>query len=215
MLYADILTSGEPDAVYEFFWLMFKDSVKNFSSSVYGCTQLTEISGEVPVISGRLNNLQKDKKYNDIISEIDEFLTKFAWTSLLTVDDPCFSYHINILNTNINRWINLPGIKETPQSAALHVILALSKNSSQYDLVKYARGPPESPFDVKKVVSRITKFSLRKDRPTALTRLTGHPVLQPLVVDVLQDIGIDAPVTIRDGQKIIKFFNDIYVENVF
>jgi hypothetical protein len=208
MLYDDILTSGEPDAVYEFFWLMFKDSVRNFSSSVSSCTQLTQISDEVPVISGRLNNLQKDKKYNVIISEIDSFLVKFAWTSLLTVDDSCFSYHINILNTNINRWINLPGIKETPQSAALHVILALSKNSSQYDLVKYARGPHESPFDVKKVVSRITKFSLRKDRPTALTRLTGHAVLQPLVVEVLQAIGLDAPATIRDGHKIINMYRE-------
>ena len=211
MLYSDVLTSGDPDAVYEFFWLMFKGSVTNFTSVLLSGSTATdalrELEKQIPVVSMKLNKLKKDQRYNMIIEEIEEFLIKFAWNSLLVIDDPSFSYHINIVNTNINRWLNLPGIKENDKFALLHVLLGLTKTPGQYDLIKYARGKGENELDVTKSVTRATKFALKMNRPTALTRLTSHVTLQPIVVDALHSIGLtDAPATIRDGQKIVNLY---------
>jgi hypothetical protein len=210
MLYAEVLTSGDPDAVYEFFWLMFKGSVTNFTAVLNEdrAKVLFELEREIPVVSNRLNILKKEHKYSIIIEEIEAFLVKFAWSALLMIDDENFSYHINIVNTNINRWMNLPGIiKENETFALLHVLLGLTKTKSQYDLLKYVRGSEPEEFNVKKIVSRMTKFSLLKDRPTALTRLTSHVTLQPIVVEILKNIGLtDTPASIRDGQKIMNIY---------
>ena len=62
---ANILSSSNPDKDYEFFWLTFKNSVIPYLGSN---------SENIKKFSDMLNDLQKEKKYEDIRENISDFM---------------------------------------------------------------------------------------------------------------------------------------------
>ena len=202
MLYQEVLNSGEPDAVYEFFWYNFKASVTNFTSAN------TDVKAKVPVVSQRLNRLKAEKKYDDIIVEINTFLVDFLWSSVSILDS---EYHLDIASTNIKRWLNLPKIKEEPPAdiSTLKVIYSIvlkHKEPEVKQMLMNARGQ----FDRDRIVSHITRYCYRRTTNEGcswalniLTKLTQEPVTQPIVVKTLRSLNVNVPDTIRSCAKLI------------
>lgn len=62
---ANVLSSSNPDKDYEFFWLTFKNSVIPY---------LGHNSENIKKFSSMLNDLQKEKKYEDIRDNISDFM---------------------------------------------------------------------------------------------------------------------------------------------
>jgi hypothetical protein len=186
-----------PDAVYEIFWYMFKDSVNNFYTQ---CASIDRpMVNELQHVSSKLNQLKSDKQYKVIISEITTFLIKFGWDALLYVQHPKYSYHSLIAAKNIKRWLELPEIEETIPLALLHVLL---KSPYLPDLVECVR-KTEQP-DIM-AVTRATYYAYKHKLATFLSRLTFSEMLQHHVVIALRSAGVEVPANIKDGQKILSW----------
>lgn len=103
--HSQVLLNNEPDCGYEYFWLNFKDSITNASLCSLPkeiSDSLQELSGQVPVITDKLNDLQKKRNYNEIFSCINGFLNQYFWLILAEGE-----YHSSIATTNFKRWIKL------------------------------------------------------------------------------------------------------------
>ena len=202
MLYQEVLNSGEPDAVYEFFWYNFKASVTNFTAVN------ADVKAKVPIVSQRLNMLKAEKKYDDIITEINTFLVDFLWSS---VSIPDSVYHLDIASTNIKRWLNLPKVKEDPPAdiSTLKVIYSIILKHTEPE-VKQMLMNAKGPFDRERIASHITKYCYRRATNegcawalTILTKLTQDSVTQPIVVRTLRSLNVNVPDTIRNCSKLM------------
>jgi hypothetical protein len=207
MLYQDVLNSGEPDAVYECFWYNFKSSVHNFAAAD---NKMDVIAQRVPAVSKRLNELKADKRYDDIIAEIDLFLTDFLWTAIGTLASPGgHDYHMNIANTNIKRWLSLPKNKEDPPPdiVALKIIYAviaskLGHTTEILQMLLNIRGVADKPFILENVIASITRYCYSHHIELVLNKLTQESVTQAVVVRTLRSLGLTVPDSIRDCSKI-------------
>ncbi len=202
MLYQDVLNSGEPDAVYEFFWYNFKSSVVNFAHAA-SCDSIKKFSSEVPVLSKKLNQLKSLKRYDDIIMEINIFLKNFLWSAIeSTTETNEYYYHINIANTNLKRWLNLPKVNDNKpdELVALKVIYSINGPVQVNHMV------PSSvdPFEIEPVISSIVRYAYSYKLEKVLTKLTQEPVTQKIVVKTLRSLGLNVPDSIRNLAKILK-----------
>lgn len=93
----DVLASGQPDAGYEYFWLMFKDSVGNAAQEDPDLIRMVSI---IPDITRNLNIWKKEENYIDIRRSIQTFLKAYLSRSLLLKQ-----YHRSIAYTNLKRWL--------------------------------------------------------------------------------------------------------------
>jgi hypothetical protein len=202
MLYEEILNSGEQDAVYEFFWYNFKSSVVNFAQA----SQLDSIkrfAREVPVLSKKLNDLKSHKRYDDIIDEINIFLRNFLWSAIESnADSNEYSYHLNIANSNLKRWLNLPKIKDDKPEE----LVALKAIYSIHGPVLVNTMVPSSvnPFEIEPVITSIVRYAYSYKLEKVLTTLTQEPVTQKIVVKTLRSLGLNVPDSIRNLSKILK-----------
>ncbi len=89
----------EEDFYIEQFWLDFKKSMNNFYFELNGSNKY-KINRPIEYWSNKLNQLQKNKEYNLIETNIRDYMSLYAIDLLRT-----FSlYHTGILITNIKRW---------------------------------------------------------------------------------------------------------------
>lgn len=88
--------SGLPDCKQEYFWLSFKDSIKNF----YAARGIKIKLEDLDKTSDYLNLLQKQDKYNEINTVIHQYIMNFAWK---IIEYPS-NYYFNLFLTNIKRW---------------------------------------------------------------------------------------------------------------
>lgn len=90
-----ILETNEPDKDLEYFWLTFKDSIINHVG------EKNKIN--IHKFSSTLNDLQKNKKYDDIHKKISKFMIaniNIIIKYIIRTND----YTVHLLNTNIKRW---------------------------------------------------------------------------------------------------------------
>ena len=87
------------DYFIEQFWLDFKKSMTNFYTEINGSNK-NIISRPINYWSNKLNELQKNKEYNLIESNIRNYMSLYAIDLLRTFA----LYHMGILITNIKRW---------------------------------------------------------------------------------------------------------------
>jgi len=95
----EVLKAQKEDADIEFFWLTFKDSIKDYLDK--------ETQDKIDVLSKTLNQLQLEMKYEEIQKIISNNLHEIAWRYVLTHD----SYHGCHLITNLKRWKAISGTK--------------------------------------------------------------------------------------------------------
>lgn len=80
----------------EQFWLSFKKSMNNF----YEIPEHRILRRPIEEWSETLNDLQREKRYNDIEETIKEYISLYAMDLIRC----CNHYHMNILVTNLKRW---------------------------------------------------------------------------------------------------------------
>jgi hypothetical protein len=92
---ANVLSSSNPDKDYEFFWLTFKNSVIPYLGSN---------SINIKKFSNMLNDLQKEKKYDDIRENISDFMyINIDIIAKHILRSSCFVLFMRC-NVNIARW---------------------------------------------------------------------------------------------------------------
>lgn len=91
-----------PDADYEDCWLKFKPFVHKFYTT-HPMPQLLQLIDDVPVISAKLNELQKRQEYDSIAHTINRFMDEFFWVCL-KIKDP---YMLSLCQTHLQRWATL------------------------------------------------------------------------------------------------------------
>lgn len=89
-----IKESQNPDKHYEHFWISFKNSVRDVLPN--------ELKTKIDTTSAYLNDLQKVKKYDDIIKEINSFLMLHA--NEIIVYTFLNGDRLHLMRTNIRRW---------------------------------------------------------------------------------------------------------------
>jgi hypothetical protein len=201
MLYDEILHSGEPDAVYEFFWYNFKSSVSNFAEA---CPVLKQLAAAVPGVSAQLNDLKAQKKYDEIVSNINIFLKDFLWSALLTLAKEKI-YFLKIASTNVKRWLNLLKIQEHPPPDLVGLKIFYSLIISRTDLLQIfmnIRGESSKTFDLEQVIGGITLYSYRHREAGLLNKLTQEPETQAVVVKTLRGLNLHVPENIRNFSHI-------------
>ncbi len=144
MDYSDILNSGDDDATYEHFWYNFKDSVINISR--LNSELFLNILENVDKTSKELNFYKKQGKINNIIIEIENFLSQFLWTSLHLFQKDTGEYHLNIAHTNIKRWSSL---LNTGTRAPFKVLKLI------YSIISLKKHNFEDIFQLENLISKI------------------------------------------------------------
>lgn len=90
-----ILNPNDPDYQIELFWYGFKDSMINFYRAYHiSSTHINEWSRT-------LNHLKQNKKYNDIESNIRDYMSQYAFQLARQINS---NYYDKILISNIKRW---------------------------------------------------------------------------------------------------------------
>jgi hypothetical protein len=94
----------DPDYYIEQFWLGFKQSIINYCNNIKESKSMDINKTLVDSWSCELNQLKKEKKYNEIEYNIRNYMTKYAFYIMETSTD---TYNAKILDTNIKRWNNI------------------------------------------------------------------------------------------------------------
>ena len=95
-----ILNPNDPDYQIELFWYGLKGSMINFYKSYHiSSTHMNEWSMT-------LNNLKKNKKYDEIERNIREYMSQYAFQLARQINS---NYHDQILISNIKRWDKISG----------------------------------------------------------------------------------------------------------
>jgi hypothetical protein len=93
----NILLQNCPDAGYEYFWLNFKDSVRNIELA--SSAEIVLLESEVTTLTLRFNLLKAEQRYDEIGQHIQSYLKRFFRAVLVESQ-----YHKDIAFTNFKRW---------------------------------------------------------------------------------------------------------------
>lgn len=116
----EVLKAKKEDADIEFFWLTFKDSVINYLDK--------KTQTKIQDLSDTLNQLQLEKKYEEIQKIISNNLDEIAWRHVLTHD----SYHGCHLITNLKRWRTISGKKLPRNELAFASLIVMIHYNEKY-----------------------------------------------------------------------------------
>lgn len=94
----------DPDYYIEQFWLGFKQSIINYCNTIKESKNMDINEALVNSWSCELNQLKKEKKYNEIEYNIRNYMTKYAF---YIMENSIDTYNAKILDTNIKRWNNI------------------------------------------------------------------------------------------------------------
>lgn len=114
-----VLNSDKPDNKLEFFWLTFKDSIKNYLTK----SELEELSD----VSEKLNNLQREERYEEIEAYIKSHIERIGY-NMISNDD---TYRAGHLENNIKRWSKLTGTDIYPMTDRFYCLLLVYMNLSK------------------------------------------------------------------------------------
>jgi len=98
MSHQNILLQNCPDAGYEYFWLNFKDSVRNIGLG--SGSEIALLEKEVIALTLRFNLLKSEQRYDEIGQQIQDYLKRFFRAVLVESE-----YHKDIAFSNFKRWI--------------------------------------------------------------------------------------------------------------
>ena len=112
------LNKKDPDYHIEYFWYGFKQSMINFYYSI------NKDYNHISLWSEKLNNLKNNKEYNNIESEIRDYMSYYSFD---LIKYSVSSYHDEILITNIKRWNKISNLFNFIQSTEHNKILLLFK----------------------------------------------------------------------------------------
>jgi hypothetical protein len=96
--YYNLLLTNNPDKYYEYYWCSFKGSIYE-ELSIY-------IKNEIDIYSNRMNNLQKQQKYDDILLCMSDFFVNNI-NQIIAEIYLSNQFKLNLLKTNIHRFIKL------------------------------------------------------------------------------------------------------------
>jgi hypothetical protein len=190
------------DAEYESFWYNFKDSVVNFTraspSPLYD-----PILSRLPKVSSALNELQKEKRYEEIIIMIETFLTDFLWISLKNPETASAPYHLKIANTNLKRWTALGNTGKNRIFNLVKIVCSIACTKNPHpDTIGLITEIEKIELDFVRVITIIVSYAYKHKMNTVLTRLLADPECQRYTVAVLHKMNIMVPEHIRNGAKI-------------
>jgi len=151
----NVLNSDKPDNKLEFFWLTFKDSIRNYINP-------TEVM-ELEEVSKKLNDLQNEERYDEIEEYIKSHIEKIGYSMILNED----VYRLGHLETNLKRWNRLTGCDIYPMNNTFYCLLLVflnlskSKNSSKPEVL-----------EMKKCIKNFSEDTRRYDQLILLMNLS-------------------------------------------
>lgn len=168
--YETILNSDKPDNKLEFFWLTFKDSIKNYLN--------VDEYNEMVKLSDKLNLLQKEEKYVEIEEYIKSHIERIGYSMMALRN----TYKLSHLETNIKRWCNLSGKDIYSKSNTFYCLLLIYLN-----LHKANKNKQE---DVEKMFKCISDFSVNRNNDLLLTELMNLSIKNKMYgnIDKLRNI---------------------------
>jgi len=120
-----ILVQNCPDAGYEYFWLNFKDSVRNIGHA--SSAEITLLESQVTTLTSRFNHLQAEQRYDEIGQQIQKFLKRFFRAVLVEGE-----YHKDIAYSNFKRWIKCCKIRQDQPCPGITAFDPLEDEEMQY-----------------------------------------------------------------------------------
>jgi hypothetical protein len=169
-LHNDVLNSDKPDCKLEFFWLTFKDSIKGYLTE----SELIELAE----VSCRLNDLQREERYEEIQEYIKSHIEHIGYGMMATKN----TYKLSHLETNLKRWNKLTGNDIYPSNNTFYCILLVYLN-----LHKANKNKQE---DVDKMFKCIADYSRNTSDPSHLIELMNLSIENKLYgnIDKLRNI---------------------------
>lgn len=198
----DVLVNGQPDAGYEYFWLMFKDSVGNAAREDPDLVRMVSI---IPDITRNLNIWKKEGNYIDIRRAIQTFLKSYLTRSLLLA-----SYHRSIAYTNLKRWLKCCSHVVPPYDP-----LEDKEFEYLYFLHRCAANQPE-------IVQAAVRTSSKRDVVLSELLLSSvfqskHGILEKMLecyrewtlARIHSEYGLKLPSQVKNAGKVMKQIQDI------
>ena len=149
--YEDVLNSNKPDSKLEFFWLTFKDSIKNYLNE-YDLEEMNNLSDV-------LNSLQREERYEEIEEFIKQHIENIGY-NMIARDD---RYHINHIDTNIKRWKKLSGSDIYPTNNTFICIL--------YMYIHIKDATDDKKDDMNRIIELIKEFALDRSNRDVLNSI--------------------------------------------
>ena len=168
--YNEVLNSDKPDCKLEFFWLTFKDSIKSYLSE-YELIELAEVSS-------RLNDLQREARYEEIQEYIKSHIEQIGYGMMATKN----TYKLSHLETNLRRWNKLTGNDIYPSNNTFYCLLLVYIN-----LHKANKNKQE---DIDKMLKCIADYSRNTSDPSYLIELMNLSIENKMYgnIDKLRNI---------------------------
>ena len=184
-IHENVLNSDNPDNKLEFFWLTFKDSIRNYLND--------EERYELLEISKKLNDLQQEKRYEEIEEYIKSHIEKVGYGMIINDD----YYKAGHLKTNIKRWKKLTGCSIYPNNNTFYCLLLIFINLSQ--------GKYRDRCEVEEMKDCIRKYSLNTMDNTKLIKLMNLSIRHKMHsnIDKLRNI-LDIGAFIKDEKIKLK-----------
>jgi hypothetical protein len=201
-----------PDASYERFWYIFKDSVKNFNDSS-DKVKLDQLVSQIPDLTKHFNELQARQEYAVIYVQMESFLLAFLWAILREFrNDRTGEYHLSIAEKNLRRWLTVRrevGRTDLAIDKELHLLRMLMSWAPENRIPPYLLlfSPVELQRHqgdlVKTYIARITRWALDHQVEAVLNRL----LVSILHSDTIEEIRRTHPhvdPTTKSARKILK-----------
>lgn len=166
----DVLNSDKPDCKLEFFWLTFKDSIKGYLNE-FELLELAEVSS-------RLNDLQREAKYEEIQEYIKSHIERIGYGMMATKN----TYKLSHLETNLRRWNKLTGNDIYPANNTFYCLLLVYLNLQKANKNKQD--------DVDKMFKCIADYSCNTSDPSYLIELMNLSIENKMYgnIDKLRNI---------------------------
>ena len=120
-----LLLTNNPDKYYEYFWISFKHSIYEDSSNY--------IKNEIDNYSNKMNNCQKQQKYDDILLCIEEFFSNNI-NRIIAEIYLSNQLKLGLLRTNIHRLIKIqPSFIIKSIEYDLLIVITNMRNKENYD----------------------------------------------------------------------------------
>lgn len=208
-VYRDKLNSKNPDAVYEDFWLLLKDSVVNYRANTVDPVQVQLIK-----YSQRLNQIQEEGLNNsssslEWVNKIRCLIEEYLANLVLMFNHINFGHnhdnnarHRDILLTNLKRWRKINIERDHNSCPKLYLLEVSLKHLPDQDLaghLSYQQTTDDLAFNVSLLAA--------EHQSSALLSHMGTYYPGILASAVKQMYSIDLPKNIKCGRKIISLIN--------
>jgi hypothetical protein len=173
-----ILNPNDQDYQIELFWYGFKAAMYNFLQSYRISTN------HIEEWSITLNDLKKDKKYDDIESHIRDYMAQYALQLSRQINS---NYHDQILISNIKRWDKISNKYKFRKSEKYNKIILLfyiyneikqDTNSNYFYLIK-SIDYVNATNDFDNIIEYAIKFNKSKILEN-LRLITGHNIINDI-----------------------------------